>query len=134
MNRVKKAITLVEIIVSAMLLASALAGIVATFVSTRRMVGRGTERVTAANLAREKLNGLYAAVRADEWNAATNDYINANDLNEGVTNTDNIVVDNITYSVSYDVQNSAMAIPGITPAENYKYKVANLTVDFIVPG
>lgn len=131
-KKVKKAITLVEIIVSAMLLASALAGIVATFVSTRRMVGRGTERVTAANLAREKLNGLYSSVRADQWEPSSfNDYLGSSELNEGVTHSSSVTVDNVVYDIDYDVADGH-PLPG--GGGNYDYKVANLSVEFIVSG
>ena len=66
----KKAVTLTEVIVGAIILAVAFAGLFATFVAVRKYVKRANKRLIAADLISQTLNDLYRAVRADEWDAA----------------------------------------------------------------
>lgn len=126
MKKMKKAVTLVEIIVSAILLASVLAGIVATFVSTRRMVGKGAERVTAANAARQALDRLYPAVRADHMNIATQEYHVDDPLETGSHDVTPASAAGTVYDVDYEVSSEATG--------TYDYKVVDVTVKFTVPG
>lgn len=120
----KKAITLVEIIVSAILLASVLAGIVSTFVSTRRMVGKGTERVAAASSVRQALDGLYSAVRADHMDISNNKYDGGTALEEINHPLGNPGVGTVS-NLEYDVQ--------AAPA-GYDYKNVTATATYTVPG
>ena len=112
----RKGITFVEIIVSAIILATAIAGIMATFIATRRMVTKGTERVTAANLVREKLDSLYQAVRADHWN------LGIGDLDPGYDHTNDYVA-GVAYQGNCTVANVA----------GYDYRRVTMTVDFDIP-
>ena len=68
----RKSVTLTEVLVSAVILASVAAGLFATFVSVRRYINRANRRIIAANLARSVLEDLYKNVRADTWNSSAN--------------------------------------------------------------
>ncbi|MCP4652068.1 MAG: hypothetical protein GY858_01625 [Candidatus Omnitrophica bacterium] len=63
----KKSATLVEVVVSSIILATVFGGLMASFVSVRKYVGRANKRLVAANLARTTLNRLYIHVREDFW-------------------------------------------------------------------
>jgi len=120
----KKAITLVEVLVSAIILASVLSGIVATFVSVRRSVGKGGERVTASNLARGRLDSLFAEVRADHLDPNSNStYLAGNALAAGSSTTQ--TMDNVEYTVGYEVE---------TPSTTDDYLNVTATVNFTVKG
>jgi type II secretory pathway pseudopilin PulG len=60
--------TLMEIVVSLIILAAVFGGITATFIGVKRYVSRASRRLTAVNLGRQVLNSLYTRVRADTWN------------------------------------------------------------------
>jgi type II secretory pathway pseudopilin PulG len=92
----KKAISLVEIMVASILLAAVLAGLLASFVSVRRYVARANSRLDAANLARGSLNSLSTDVRADTWNTTGN-------LSAGYTNQNTVVLDGSSYVANYTV-------------------------------
>jgi len=66
----KKAVTLTEVVVGAIILAITFAGLLATFVAVRKYVTRANKRLIATDLVSQTLNDLYRAVRADEWDAA----------------------------------------------------------------
>ncbi|RLJ09806.1 MAG: hypothetical protein DRP15_02350 [Candidatus Aenigmatarchaeota archaeon] len=93
----KKSLTLLEILVSALLVATALAGILASFVSVRKAVLRGNKRLAAFNIARGILEGLYKEVREDTWNTGR--------LSDSHTESGNISLppENITYNWDYVV-------------------------------
>jgi len=116
MRHARKAITFVEIIVSAVILATAIAGIMATFISTRRIVTKGTERVAAANLIRERLDSLAQEVRADTWDDA------AGALRNGASDSAIQNVDGVDYTVSYTASD-----PGA------EYRRVTVTIDFEIP-
>ena len=67
----KKAVTLVEVIAGAMILAITFGGLLATFISVRKYVNRANKRLIATNLAVCKLNDLYRAVREDTWGSGS---------------------------------------------------------------
>jgi type II secretory pathway pseudopilin PulG len=112
----RKGITFVEIIVSAIILATAIAGIMATFIATRRMVTKGTERVTAVNLIREKLDSLYQDVRADYWEYG------GGELDPGDTN-----VNESLAGVAYDGSYSVAEVTG------RDYRSVTMTLNFDIP-
>ena len=64
----KKSLTFLEILVSALLVATALVGILASFVSVRRVILRSNKRLAAFNIARGVLEDLCREVREDTWN------------------------------------------------------------------
>ena len=93
----KKSLTFLEILVSALLVAIALAGILASFVSVRKAVLRGDKRLAAFNIARGILEDLYKEVREDTWNTGR--------LSDGHTESGKISLppENITYKWGYRV-------------------------------
>jgi len=62
-----KAFSLMEILVGSIILVSIFGGITATFISSKRYVGRANRRLVAINLVRDVLSNLHIAVRADTW-------------------------------------------------------------------
>ena len=73
----KDGLTLVEVIVSALILAVTVGGILSVFSTEKGVVDRTGRRMQAMNFARQKLEELKNAVRADTWP-------NAGDLAAGV--------------------------------------------------
>ncbi|MBU2103345.1 MAG: type II secretion system GspH family protein [Candidatus Omnitrophica bacterium] len=72
MLHIKKSFTLVEVIVSAVILALTFGGLLAAFSGARAYVARAERRLVAANAARAWLNGLYVQVRQDTWDLPAN--------------------------------------------------------------
>ncbi|MDD4182691.1 MAG: prepilin-type N-terminal cleavage/methylation domain-containing protein [Candidatus Omnitrophica bacterium] len=69
-QRTTKGFTLMEVVVSLIILATVFGGLTATFVGVKRYVSRASRRLTVVNLGKEALNALYIHVRADTWNNA----------------------------------------------------------------
>lgn len=67
----KKAVSLTEVIVGAVILALAFGGVLAAFVGARSYITYSNERIVAVNLGRRVLDDLYDQVSADTWNNAT---------------------------------------------------------------
>ena len=65
-----KGFTLVEIIVASLILTTVLVGLLRAFVTARGFQPPQFTRSVASNLAREKLETLYEAVRQDFWEDA----------------------------------------------------------------
>ena len=65
----KRSITLTEVIVGAIILASVFGGLLATFVAVRKYINRANKRLVSANLARMVLDDLYPEVSADTWDS-----------------------------------------------------------------
>lgn len=74
----KSGFTLIEIIVSAVIMSSTIAGIFTVFTSGNKFVQRSNRRLIAINLAQEQLENRRVLVSADTWNNG-----GANDL--GIT-------------------------------------------------
>ncbi|RKY44884.1 MAG: hypothetical protein DRP80_00815 [Candidatus Omnitrophota bacterium] len=93
----KKSLTFLEILVSALILATALGGVLASFVSVRKAVLRSDKRLAAFNIARGILEDLYKEVREDTWDTGR--------LNPGYTENGTIQLppENITYNWDYAV-------------------------------
>jgi len=64
---VRKGVTLVEVVVSSLILAIAFGGLLSTFVAVRKYITRANKRLIASDLVSQTLNDLYRAVRSDEW-------------------------------------------------------------------
>jgi len=94
----RKALTLVEILVSAVLFASVVAGFLSVIVSTKRLNARSTHRMQAVYAARQILESLYEDVREDQWDA------NGLTLGNGTTVTK--MVDGIIYTINYVVSDA----------------------------
>jgi len=65
--KVRKGVTLVEVVVSSLILAIAFGGLLSTFVAVRKYITRANKRLIASDLVSQTLNDLYRAVRSDEW-------------------------------------------------------------------
>ena len=65
--------TLVEVIVSLLILLATAAGIFASFVAAQNYVLRSKRRIAAVNFARQKLEELRPYVRQDTWTNSTSD-------------------------------------------------------------
>lgn len=100
----RKAFTLMEIIVSLIILASVFGGLTATFLGVKRYVARASRRLVAVNLGRQVLNALNVYVRADTWVPNTGPLQSS--AAPGVTHNcvvgevqvpDSITIDNFTY-------------------------------------
>ncbi|MCF7887511.1 MAG: hypothetical protein K9L71_03790 [Candidatus Omnitrophica bacterium] len=64
----KKAVSLVEILVSAVLLSLVVGGLVAAFLSVSSYIRHAKERSTATDLSYSHFKTLHQDVRADSWN------------------------------------------------------------------
>ena len=68
----KKALSLVEIVTGAVILATAFGGVVATFSMAADHIGRSHRRMIAAHWAVDELGDLLNDIRQDVWNAGGN--------------------------------------------------------------
>jgi hypothetical protein len=60
-------LSLVEIVVALVIIATVFLGLLATFSSVRQYTQRANIRLTTINFTRQVLNDLYSTVRADTW-------------------------------------------------------------------
>ena len=67
-----KATSLVEIVISSLILAVVFAGFVAGFVSVRKYIARSQKRLVGANVTRETFGYLTGDVNATTWGASGN--------------------------------------------------------------
>jgi hypothetical protein len=65
----RRSVTLTEVIVGAVILATTFGGLLATFVGVQRYIVRANKRLVSANLGRSVLDTLYVGVRADTWDS-----------------------------------------------------------------
>lgn len=93
----KKSVTLVEILVASFILASALAGLLATFAAVRTYITRSNVRLAATNIARGVLNQLKVNVTAATWNTG--------DLAGNTSNNMNVTIEGKIYNGTYNVTN-----------------------------
>jgi len=100
----KKAFSLVEIIVSLIILSLTFSILLVAPVASRRYIQRANRRLAAANLAREFLNNLYPEVRIDTWNTGnlSHNGIDNKNINE-VYNYNNLDVTS-SYNLEYNVE------------------------------
>lgn len=63
----KRAVTLAEILISALILVIAASGLFASFIAANKFVNRSKRRMAAVNLARLISEKLYTDVKADTW-------------------------------------------------------------------
>lgn len=85
----RKAFTLTEVMVGAVLLSGVFAALLTSFVSVRRYVKRANQRLIASDLATRQLNDLYRAVREDTWDSGY--------LSTGSINLNSYTIDNQVY-------------------------------------
>jgi prepilin-type N-terminal cleavage/methylation domain-containing protein len=111
--RSRRGFTLMEIVVSLIILATVLGGLMATFVGVKRYVARASRRLTAINLGRQALNALYIQPRADTWNTGVLRVGTYSFAAGGVTQVPNsITIDSFTYG------SPAAAADGVWPDPN----------------
>ena len=105
--------TLMEIVVSLIILAAVFGGLTATFVGVKRYVSRASRRLTAVNLGRQALNALYIHGRADTWDTGALIPATRSFAAGGITQVpDSIIIDNFTYG------NAVAAVDGLWPDPN----------------
>jgi prepilin-type N-terminal cleavage/methylation domain-containing protein len=101
----KKGFTLVEIMVSMIILALLAAGVFSVVISGRYLVSRSERRVVAIEIARSEMEHLRPFVRADTWNNMTNPLFATNDWGAGW--------DTLTYA-PYQVRRRVDTVAGAT--------------------
>jgi type II secretory pathway pseudopilin PulG len=112
-NKPLAGFTLMEIVVSLIILATVFGGLTATFVGVKRYVSRASRRLTAVNLGRQALNALYVQTRADTWNTGALTAGTRSFAAGAVTQVPNsIAIDNFTYG------SAAAAVDGLWPDPN----------------
>ncbi|MFH0738281.1 MAG: type II secretion system protein [Candidatus Omnitrophota bacterium] len=114
----RKGFTLLEILVSVILLAMMITGLTEVFISARRFALHNRSRMAAAQMSKTFLDYLYMHVRADTWDTSPNDlsnttvalrycgyedrgYTQQNDCFSEVERT----LDNVIYKANYTIVN-----------------------------
>jgi prepilin-type N-terminal cleavage/methylation domain-containing protein len=96
--QIRRGFTLMEIVVSLIILSTVLGGLTATFVGVKRYVARASRRLTAVNLGKQALNALYIQPRADTWNTGVLRAGTYSFAAGGITQVPNsIAIDSFTY-------------------------------------
>ncbi|MEI6631958.1 MAG: type II secretion system protein [bacterium] len=72
----RKGFTLLEVLVSVILLAMMITGLTGAFVSARKFALHSRSRMAAAQMSKTFLDYLYMHVRADTWDTSPNDLSN----------------------------------------------------------
>jgi type II secretory pathway pseudopilin PulG len=65
----KRAFSLTEVLVGAVILAATFGSLLSSFVAARNYSVRATQRLVAANIARDTLSSLYPQISANTWSA-----------------------------------------------------------------
>jgi len=99
----KKAFSLVEIIVSLIILSLTFSILLVVPIASRRYIQRANRRLAAANLAREFLNNLYPEVRIDTWNTG-NLKIHNGTNNKSIIEIYNNLSVTSSYNLEYNVE------------------------------
>ena len=101
----KKALTFLEILLSAFLIAVTLMGILATFTTVRTFIERSDRRLVAFNVIRAIYDQFYSQVRADTWDDV------GNPLTDSISTTGNMVIGSIQYD--YTAQATDLGTGGL---------------------
>jgi len=72
MKKDNSGFTLVEIVVSLMIILAAVSGIFAGFVATQKYVSRSKRRSAVVNYVRQQLDTLKTSIRKDTWDDTSN--------------------------------------------------------------
>lgn len=121
MDKRKKSLSFLEILVSAIILATCIAGLLASFVVVRKAVLRSDKRLAAYNLARQQVEVLYPEVREDTWDTGA--------LQEPFTSSWTTVTlppENIDFKRQYTVSAPA----GAGACASCEHRQVNVTVEF----
>ena len=101
----KRAVTLIEVLIGSLILATVFSGLLATFVAARKYVRRSNRRLVTGNLDRAVLGDLSGGVDANTWNA------NLGPLQTGLhPNAVNETIEGVNYLGNYTVVNSASGL------------------------
>ncbi|MFA5008449.1 MAG: prepilin-type N-terminal cleavage/methylation domain-containing protein [Candidatus Omnitrophota bacterium] len=92
--------TLMEVVVSLIILAAVFGGLTATFVGVKRYVSRASRRLVAVNLGKQVLNSLYRHVRADTWDTGALTLGTHTSTAADTQVPDSITLENFTYGVA----------------------------------
>lgn len=122
----KSGFTLIEIIVSAVIMATTIAGIFTVFTSGNKFVQRSNRRLIAINLIQEQLENRRVRVAANEWgddvlfppdaDPALNGLRLTATLPGGWTNWTNVIASPISFDYRYRVDSDNNNIPSNVPA------------------
>ncbi|MFH1772461.1 MAG: type II secretion system protein [Candidatus Omnitrophota bacterium] len=132
-SRQKKSMTLVEVLVSAVILATVFAGLFASFISARKYVSRANKRIVSSSLARSVFGFLHPQVSATNWADNTNALFEPNNTNweaHDITDaniTPNLKVDEMNFNGSYQVRVKNYITPGGPVKSEYREVLVNFT-------
>ncbi len=115
-----KAFSLIEVLISTLILSIAFAGIIASFSFARAYVLRANRRLVSANLIRKVFDSLTPAVRQDEWDDSANP-LHPNYIGSGFNETFDDGLHNGDYTVT-DVTDPATG--------DVMYRQVDVTVDY----
>jgi len=118
----RKSFTLLEVLVSAMIVAIVFAGIVGTIVAARRYILHATHRLTAVNLGRRTLENLTNAVRQDTWNSG----LLALGAHNDIFGAGGVFIDRDSYGASYTVNEVDTDGDAVTDSQ-FRQVTINLT-------
>ncbi len=99
----KKGFTLLEILVSALILALVIGGMANVFLASRRLLLRARLKIQAAELARLFLAPLQMDIKQSDWNSVTSDYNSGNRLQKGTRLETSQNLMGIDYRPTYEV-------------------------------
>lgn len=126
-NRKKKAVTLLEVLISAIILAVSVAGILAVFISTRKFVGRSERRVVTQNILRQILEAFPKYVNESFWDNPNNPLNESShslsEILNGTTPSGEIILGYANYSGTYTVSRNP----------NYEYRIVTLNLSYPRP-
>ncbi|UCC94371.1 MAG: hypothetical protein JSW40_06050 [Candidatus Omnitrophota bacterium] len=98
----RKSITLTEVIVGAIIIASVFAGLLASFIAVRRYVAHANRRLIALNLSRTVINGLFEDVDQSRWAPGS-----GGGLEPGDHDVDSFRIENVFFEGNYTVTQPA---------------------------
>ncbi len=107
----KKGFTLIEILVSVLILALVTTGLASIFVASKRHILHARSRMQVAELGRLFLAPLQMQVKQSDWNSSTNDYNSPNLLQKGTRTDAPQRIDEIDYTPTYEIS----VPPGFSP-------------------
>jgi len=121
----KKGLTLVEIIVSVLILALVMTGIANIFLAGKRHIGHTRSKIQGAELARLFLAPLQKHVRQDTWDSTSPLQIGKRDCanQPECPSQDQRTLDGITYNANYEISNVSVGAGTTLPLRKVKVKI-----------
>jgi Tfp pilus assembly protein PilV len=110
----KKALTLLEIIISTVILAIVMTGLVNVFVASKKLIQHSRYRMNAGEIGKKFFDPLQAYVREDGWNAS------CFGTNQVIANCENVTTSIPPYNATYSISN-------LSVDTNIKKVTANIT-------